>query len=98
MIGLAITGLILGFIAGLGNDKSAERMSIDANLTFLEIVIPTIAIAFVIYSFTFGIGFGLMKGRLSIHVFIGRLQKNLHKTVVQRLTDMKMVGKLPALK
>jgi len=60
MIGLTITGLILGFIAGLGNDKSAERMSIDENLTFLEIVIPTIAIAFVIYSFTFGIGFGLM--------------------------------------
>jgi len=60
MMVLIIIGFTLGLIAGLSNDKSSERMSIDANLTFLEFVIPTLAIVFVIYSFTFGLGFGLL--------------------------------------
>ncbi|MBT6049695.1 MAG: hypothetical protein HOG49_23085 [Candidatus Scalindua sp.] len=80
MIGLAIIGFTLGLIAGFGNDKSAERMLIDAKLTFLEITIPTIAIVFVIYSFTFSIGFGLLSiVEITVGSFTGKKLLDLYK-------------------
>jgi len=80
MIGLAIIGFTLGLIAGFNNDKSAERMSVDAKLTLLEVVVPTIAIVFVIYSFTFDIGFGLLSIiEIIVGSFTGKKLMDLYK-------------------
>ncbi len=58
MITKIIIGFLLGFFAGLGNDKSRENF--NEKLTLLEIIIPTASIAFIIYSFTYAFEFGLM--------------------------------------
>jgi len=59
MMELVSIGLTLGFIAGFSNNKAMKR-GLDSPLTFLEFVIPTASIIFIVYSFTHGIGFGLM--------------------------------------
>ena len=58
MIEKVIIGFMLGFFAGLGNNKAKENF--NEKLTFWEIVIPSASIVFTIHSFTYGFGFGLM--------------------------------------